>query len=94
MSKYYRSSLGFSNANDTKDFLTGKDIVSINFELIESYNERLIEIFSRIQTTLPYPQQNFERIVLEAYHTILSHDILYSLSNHGRAPEVSVLRIV
>jgi hypothetical protein len=87
MSKYYRSTLGFTNATDTKDFLTGKDIVSINFELIESYNERLIDIFSRIQTTLPYPAQNFEQVVLSAYHTILTHDILYSLSNHGRAPE-------
>jgi hypothetical protein len=87
MSKYYRSTLGFTNATDTKDFLTGKDIVSINFELIESYNERLIDIFSRIQTTLSYPAQNFEQVVLSAYHTILTHDILYSLSNHGRAPE-------
>ena len=87
MTKYYRSTLGFSNANDTKEFLTGKDIVSINFDLIDFYNQRLIDIFSRIQTTLPTPPLNIEVIVLQAYMTILKHDILYSLSNHGRAPE-------
>jgi hypothetical protein len=87
MSRYYRSTLGFSNANDTKDFLTGKDIVSINYELLEEYNGRLIEIFSRIQTTLPTKPQDIELMVLTAYRTILNHDILESLSNHGRAPE-------
>ena len=62
MTKYYRSTLGFSNANDTKEFLTGKDIVSINFDLIDFYNQRLIDIFSRIQTTLPTPPLNIEEI--------------------------------
>ena len=87
MTRYYRSTLGFSNANDTKDFLTAKDIVSINYELLEEYNTRLIDIFSRIQTTLPTEPQDIELMVLTAYRTILNHDILESLSNHGRAPE-------
>ena len=87
MSKYYRSTLGFSNANDTKDFLTGKDIVLLNYDLLDEYNDRLIDIFSRIQTTLPVTPQNIAMIVLRAYKTILDADILYKLSNHGRAPE-------
>ena len=87
MTKYYRSTLGFSNANDTKEFLTGKDIVSINYELLDEYNSRLIDIFERIQTTLPVEPQDIELLVLTAYRTILNHDILESLSNHGRAPE-------
>lgn len=85
--KYYRKTLGFSNAGDTKDFLTGKDIVSLNFDLLDEYNDRLIDVFSRIQTTLPVEPQDIEVIVLSAYKTILDADILYKLSNHGRAPE-------
>ena len=85
--RYYRRTLGFTNGSATKEFLTGKDIVSINFDLLDEYNDRLIDIFSRIQTTLPFPPKNISLIVLEAYKTILDHDILYSLSNHGRSPE-------
>lgn len=87
MSKYYRSTLGFSNAGDTKDFLTAKDIVLLNYDLLDEYNDRLIDVFSRIQTTLPVEPQNIAMIVLRAYKTILDADILYKLSNHGRAPE-------
>jgi hypothetical protein len=87
MSRYYRSTLGFGNATSAKEFMSAKDIVLINWDLVESYNERLIDIFQRIQTTLPDSKLNVEQSVLEAYRTILQHDILYSLSNHGRAPE-------
>jgi hypothetical protein len=87
MSRYYRSTLGFSNANETKQFLTGKDIVLLNYDLLDEYNERLIDIFGRIQVTLPVEEKDIETIVYEAYKTILDADILYKLSNHGRAPE-------
>ena len=87
MTRQYRNALGFSNATETKEFLTGKDIVLINWNLLDEYNSRLIDMFSRIQRTLPFSKQDIESIVLSAYKTILENDILYSLSNHGRTPE-------
>jgi hypothetical protein len=87
MSKQYRYALGFSNASATKEFLTGKDIVCPNWNLLDLYNDRLIESFSRIQSTLPYTQKDIKTIVLSAYKTIVNENILYSLSNHGRSLE-------
>lgn len=87
MSKQYRHALGFSNASATKEFLTGKDIVCPNWNLLDLYNDRLIESFSRIQSTLPYTQKDIKTIVLSAYKTIVNENILYSLSNHGRSLE-------
>ena len=87
MSKSYRQSLGFSNATDTKNFLTAKDIVCINHDLLHQYNTRLIDIFQRIQSTLPYSPQPIESIVQSAYTTLTTNDILPTLSNHGRTPE-------
>lgn len=87
MSKEYRKRLGFTNRSKTSVFLTAKDIVTINWSLIESYNARLIDIFTRIQSTLFFPPQDIKSIIESAYHTIKSHDILYKLSNHGRSPE-------
>lgn len=87
MTKQFRKLLGFKSATTTKVFLTAKDIVKINWELIESYNDRLLDIFDRLQNTLPYSQQNLRTVVQDAYSTIRQHDILTRLNNHGRTPE-------
>lgn len=83
----YRKALGFTAASKAKIFFTAKDICNINWTLIESYNERLVDIFDRIQSTLPFSKQNFSIIIQSAYDTIRQYDILPSLTNHGRAPE-------
>ena len=87
MSKSYRKTLGFSNATTAKNFLTAKDITIINWPLIEQYNRRLTDIFSRIQSTIPIPQRDIEPIVQSAYAILKANDILPTLSNHGRSPE-------
>lgn len=87
MTKQFRKLLGFKSASTTKVFLTAKDIVKINWELVESYNDRLLDIFNRLQNTLPYQQRNLRIIVQNAYTTIRQHDILSRLNNHGRTPE-------
>lgn len=87
MSKEYRKSLGFSNASKVKDYLSAKDITMIHWELIERYNERIIDIFESIQKTLPLPEKDIRTTVYNAYSIISCHDILPKLSNHGRAPE-------
>ena len=87
MSKEYRKKLGFSSAFKVKDFLSAKDISLINWELIERYNERLIDVFETIQKTLPLPKKDIRTSIMNAYSIISCNDILPKLSNHGRAPE-------
>ena len=87
MSKQYRKRLGFSNASATKQFLTGKDIVSINWSLIELYNQRIIDIFTTIQFTVFKTQFNVQKTVENAYSIIRTNDIIPTMTNHGRSPE-------
>lgn len=87
MSKSYRLALGFSSASGTRDFLSAKDIIDINWNLIESYNRRLVEIFTKIQNTLSTTPKNIEELVDSAFTTIRDNNILLRLSNNGRAPE-------
>ena len=87
MSKEYRKKLGFSSAFKVKDFLSAKDISLINWELIERYNERLIDVFETIQKTLPFSKKDIRTSIMNAYSIISCNDILPKLSNHGRAPE-------
>jgi len=84
----YRKALGFTSANAAKDYLSAKDIKLVNWQLVELYNARLIDIFSRIQSTLPPPIAGYvSRIVNDAYFTIRNNDLLMQLSNHGRGLE-------
>ena len=84
----YRKALGFSSANSAKDYLSAKDIKLINWQLIEIYNTRLIDIFTRIQSTLASPVAGYvSKIVNDAFLTIKNNDLLMQLSNHGRGPE-------
>ena len=84
----YRKALGFTSANATKDYLSAKDIKLVNWQLVELYNARLIDIFNRIQSTLPSPIAGYvSRIVNDAYFTIRNNDLLMQLSNHGRGLE-------
>lgn len=87
MSKQYRKSLGFTSASKFRDFFSAKDVFSINWDLVEIYNERLIEMFEKIQSTLPFKKKNIRSIVTKAYKTIRKNDILRGMVNNGRAPE-------
>ena len=83
----YRKALGFSNASATKDYMSAKDIKLVNWELVQLYNSRLIDTFSKIQSTIPIETQAVETIVNDAYFTIRNNDLLMQLSNHGRGLE-------
>lgn len=87
MTKQFRRLLGFNSATTTKEFLTAKDIVRINWDLVIIYNDRLLDIFQRLQNTLPYKPQNLKPLVERAYSVIRQHNILTRLNNHGRTPE-------
>ena len=50
--KDYRKALGFTNQDTLKKYFKATDIVCINWELIEKENERLVEMFSKINQTM------------------------------------------
>lgn len=50
--KAYRTSLGFSTQEDTKDYFKAKDVYSVNWPLIENYNGRLVNIFERVNAVI------------------------------------------
>ena len=89
MSKEYRKSLGFKNATAFKNFLTAKDIQMINWPLVEKYNERLLETYTALNSTLPKKYQgSIKDLIQSAYKTMRDNDILQGLNNHGRATEL------
>jgi len=46
--KKYRETIGFTNQNDAKNFLAGKDISSsIDFVYINGLNKRIVEIIKK-----------------------------------------------
>ena len=90
----YRKALGFSNASATKDYMSAKDIKLVNWKLVELYNARLIDIFSKIQSTIPIETQPVKIIVNDAYFTIRNNDLLMQLSNHGRGLESVYLSLI
>jgi hypothetical protein len=88
MSKDYRKQLGFTNGGKLKDFFTAKDITMINWDLVEAYNDRLINAYHKVNATLPVPYTNpIADLVTNAYQAIRTNDILQTLNNHGRARE-------
>lgn len=50
--KDYRKAIGFTNKENLKKYYKSTDIVSVNWKLINQYNERLIEIFKKINTAI------------------------------------------
>jgi len=86
--KEYRKDFGFTNKGNFVKYLKAKDIVMPNWSLIERRDERVIEVFSRLQRRL-IVQSGLDicKIVEYTRNTIKENDILYSLNNHGRAIE-------
>lgn len=86
--KQYRKDFGFTNKGNFVKYLKAKDIVMPNWSLIESRDERVIEVFSRLQGRLIVQSGlDIRSIVEHTRNKIKEHGILYSLNNHGRAVE-------
>lgn len=86
--KEYRKQMGFTNKSVFSTYLRAKDILEPNWTLIEKKNQRLIEIFEKIQSLLiicePFSVSSFVRDTTEI---VKENDILPRLNNHGRAVE-------
>lgn len=92
--KRYRESIGFSNQNGAKEFLSGKDVKpGLDFEYINSLNKRLIEIIRKINEIADdsYKLSDLgefsEQNILNPYKTIKESGLLPKLNNQGRRPE-------
>ena len=88
MSKQYRKNIGFTSKGKCFEFLKGKDIVCINWDLLKLYNLRLIDIGQRVQKQLIVPNPiNVESFLLDAFNVMKRNSIIETLNNHGRANE-------
>ena len=92
--KRYRESLGFSNQNSAKSFLSGKDVtVGIDYEYIANLNQRLKDIIVRINkvTNVSFRIHDInlfaEKHIFHTYDTIKKSGLLPRLNNQGRRPE-------
>jgi len=88
MSKQYRKSIGFTNKGKCFTFLKAKDIVCINWNLLDLYNQRLIDIGTRIQQQMIVPNDmNVQNFVLDSFQIMKDNQIVETLNNNGRSNE-------
>ncbi|HIS08659.1 MAG TPA: restriction endonuclease [Candidatus Scatomorpha intestinipullorum] len=89
--KQYRYSLGFNSQQHFKEFLSAKDIKPcIDFTYIDSLNNRLCEIFKRINE-IYYKPRNIESFLqntlFNTFYLMKRNVILQKLNNQGRRKE-------
>ncbi|MFO7735579.1 MAG: restriction endonuclease [bacterium] len=92
--KRYRQLIGFTNQENTKKFLSGKDIApEIDFKYIDNLNKRLVAIISKINhiANESYKTSNLhefsEKNIFTPYKKIRDSGLLSKLNNQGRRPE-------
>ena len=80
--------LGFRSQDSVRRWLTGRDIYSPNWTLMEQRNTRLKEIFTAVNRTLPVQYSgNISEDIDYAYNSIRQNDLLLKMKNNGRAME-------
>ncbi|EAH9105856.1 restriction endonuclease [Campylobacter jejuni] len=89
--KNYRYILGFQSQQKFKDFLSAKDIkAEIDFCYIEKLNNRLSEIFTKINKSYYDPcdiKLFLQKYLFNTYSIFKNNDILNNLNNQGRRKE-------
>ncbi|EOI6145202.1 restriction endonuclease [Campylobacter coli] len=87
----YRHILGFESQQKFKDFLSAKDIkAEIDFCYIEKLNNRLLEIFTKINKSYYDPcdiESFLQNNLFNTYDILKNNDILNNLNNQGRRKE-------
>lgn len=87
----YRENLGYTNKTKFKNFLSAKDIVpDVDYEYIESLNNRLKEIFVTINLKY-YSPCDIDKFISEkldeSFDIIKNNSIIDKLNNQGRRKE-------
>lgn len=92
--KEYRAELGFTNLQDTKKFLSAKDIVAdIDFAYLEKLNQRIFDIVKTLNNVVcPAIQHNdinaFKQEAIDrSYQKMKDNNIIQRMNNLGRRPE-------
>tara|TARA_B110000908_G_C10228731_1_gene439424 strand:+ start:85 stop:867 length:783 start_codon:yes stop_codon:yes gene_type:complete len=92
--KEYRKKLGFTNQQDVKTFVAGKDIVpTVDFNYITLFNDRLIEIIKKMNelSDSSFKIEKLDSFCLENVNSVFEklkeNDIIPKLNNQGRRPE-------
>jgi len=92
--KEYRSKIGFSNANELKNFLSAKDIKSeIDYSYINHLTQRLKDIIISINKIIDNSIKviDFDKFCKDNIDTVLStlklSNLLPKFNNQGRRPE-------
>ncbi|EAI3898636.1 restriction endonuclease [Campylobacter coli] len=87
----YRHILGFESQQKFKDFLSAKDIkAEIDFCYIEKLNNRLLEIFTKINKSYYDPcdiESFLQNYLFNTYDILKNNGILNNLNNQGRRKE-------
>lgn len=90
----YRQKLGFTNKNNAKDFLAGKDITpNIDWKYIDDLNERIFSILKRMNNIVDKSISQFdietfkEKYLDEPYRILKESNMISVLNNQGRRPE-------
>lgn len=89
--KTYRAHLGFSSQQNFKAFLSAKDISpAIDFSYITLLNQRLADIFTRLNSIYYKPcsiDEFLQTHLFGVFETIKDNAILHKLTNQGRRKE-------
>ena len=89
--KEYRKNLGFSSKVDFKNFLSAKDIeASVDFAYIGQLNDRLCEIFAKINQIYYNPcdiDKFLQTHLFLTFEKLKNNGILNKLNNQGRRKE-------
>ena len=91
-SRDYRRRLGFTNQAALKKHFKATDIVCINWDKLEQFNQRLKDMFWEINQTI-HPSVRWESMdeinceIDSAYAIMRQNNIFPRLNNYGRYPE-------
>jgi hypothetical protein len=88
MSKQYRQQMGFSRKDEFHKWVSCKDIIIPNWPLVEARNDRLIEVFTKINEQLPIKYEgNIGDDIWRCYNSVKANNLLPKMRNQGRAME-------
>lgn len=91
-SRDYRRRLGYTNQSTLRKHFKATDIISVNWDKIEQFNQRLKDMFFEINQVV-HPSVRWESMdeiyfeIVNAYNIMRENDVFPRLNNYGRYPE-------
>lgn len=92
--KEYRAGLGFTKQDDIKNFFGAKDMIAtVDFNYINSLNNRLAEIITKIDSVVSQSVKTdditifCDKHINDVFQKLKDNNIIERLNNQGRRPE-------